>query len=258
MNPRPFVLGPAHRAPVIRRVDIQGYLRVHLQDLAHLVVAGRILALEAVLHPMWGQGKPPPASSWCLVGLGPHWGAGGPGVFPQVEGEEQVGPEFGGPVKVLGLLARETDDPRLGHRGNGAGRPARGTRVREHLRLLPCRRSSRRRRSRRLWGGHARNEQRAALLREGPAPLFVALTALAPPSDASQAIVPRDTADFRYHETLLHDPTYRARGLPVASGQVESVETVVLKQRLALAGIRWRAAALRAGCFRLPESLSQQ
>lgn len=88
--------------------------------------------------------------------------------------------------------------------------------------------------------------QRAALLHEGPAPLFAALAALAPPNDAAHAVVTRETAYFRYHATRLHYPTYRARGLPIGSGQVEGACKVVLKHRLAQAGMRWRQAGAQA------------
>ncbi len=84
-------------------------------------------------------------------------------------------------------------------------------------------------------------QKRAALLHAGPAPLF-ALAALAPPHDAAQAVVTRETAYFRYQETRLHYPTYRARGRPIGSGPVEGACKVVLKQRLAQAGMRWRQA----------------
>jgi hypothetical protein len=88
--------------------------------------------------------------------------------------------------------------------------------------------------------------QRAALQAEGPTPLFAAWAALPPLPAAAQTVVARETAYFTYHQTRLQYPAYRARGLPIGSGPVEGACKVVLQQRLAQAGMRWRQAGAQA------------
>ncbi len=98
-----------------------------------------------------------------------------------------------------------------------------------------------------LWGadpsaaGEWAAERARQLKQEGPAPLLAELTQLAlahpeaPGLDEQQAYLQKREAHMQY-------PEYRARGLPLGSGAVESGNKLVVEARLKGAGMHWARA----------------
>ena len=56
----------------------------------------------------------------------------------------------------------------------------------------------------------------------------------------------RERAYFRTNAARMAYPTFRARGLPIGSGAVESAARHVIQQRMKLPGVRWGDAGGRA------------
>jgi hypothetical protein len=81
--------------------------------------------------------------------------------------------------------------------------------------------------------------QRAALRHFGAAPVLAALAALPAPSPEAQALVKREQGYFRSNQARMDYPAFRARGLPIGSGAVESSAKYVVQLRMKRPGSRW-------------------
>ena len=98
------------------------------------------------------------------------------------------------------------------------------------------------------WAG----TQARALHDCGVAPVRAALTALRAPSPEAAKLLRRERAFFKTNAARMAYPDFRARGLPIGSGAVESAARHVIQLRMKRPGMRWsddggRAiAALRA------------
>ncbi len=93
-----------------------------------------------------------------------------------------------------------------------------------------------------VWAEDARHRLRHA----GGEVLPSRWDGLPPLPAATQEIVDKETAYFRYHADRLDYPRYRARGLPIRSGRVKSAGKNVLKQRESGSGMRWREVGAQA------------
>jgi hypothetical protein len=83
----------------------------------------------------------------------------------------------------------------------------------------------------------------AALYRlkhEGGAVLSEVWQRLPPLTAAAQAAMTKAHGYFTYHADRLDDPRYRAMGLPIGSGIIESACQAVLKQRECGSGMHWQ------------------
>ena len=81
--------------------------------------------------------------------------------------------------------------------------------------------------------------QRAALRGQGVAPVLAALQALPVPSPEAQALVRREQGYFQSNHARMAYPTFRAQGLPIGSGAVESSAKHVVQLRMKRPGSRW-------------------
>ncbi len=79
----------------------------------------------------------------------------------------------------------------------------------------------------------------ADLLDHGPAPFLAELRACAPPTAAADEVLRVERGDFARNAPRMQYPTYRARGLPIGSGAVESAAKHVVQARMKRAGMRW-------------------
>lgn len=84
------------------------------------------------------------------------------------------------------------------------------------------------------------------LWEQGPAPVQAALAAARAPTPEAQEVLRREQGYFRTNAARMDYPRYRAAGLPVGSGAVESAARHVVQQRLKRAGCRWSDAGGQA------------
>ena len=75
---------------------------------------------------------------------------------------------------------------------------------------------------------------------KGSAVLFEVWQSLPPLTAAAQAAVTKAQGYFTYHADRLDYPRYRAMGLPIGSGIIESACKAVLKQRECGSGMHWQ------------------
>lgn len=81
--------------------------------------------------------------------------------------------------------------------------------------------------------------QRATLLAEGGAPVIAALEALTSASPEGTALLRRERGYFRSHQARMAYPAFRAQGLPIGSGAVESTAKHLVQLRMKRPGARW-------------------
>lgn len=74
---------------------------------------------------------------------------------------------------------------------------------------------------------------------EGATALLARLRSLQPETDAARATVATERAYFQTNQARMRYPEFRAQGLPIGSGAVESSAKHVIQQRLKRAGCRW-------------------
>ena len=84
------------------------------------------------------------------------------------------------------------------------------------------------------------------LLEQGVAPLQQALAALQAPSPDVADLLRRERGYFRTNADRMAYPTFRARGLPIGSGAVESAARHVIQARMKQPGMRWSEPGARA------------
>jgi hypothetical protein len=87
---------------------------------------------------------------------------------------------------------------------------------------------------------------RTALLASGPDAVLAALRALPLTTDAQRAVVRRERGYFSANQHRMQYPAFRAAGLPIGSGAVESSAKHLAQQRLKRAGMRWSVAGADA------------
>jgi hypothetical protein len=73
----------------------------------------------------------------------------------------------------------------------------------------------------------------------GAAGLLERLRDLRPDTDAARATLVAERAYFQTNRARMRYPEFRAQGLPIGSGAVESSAKHVIQQRLKRAGCRW-------------------
>ena len=78
-----------------------------------------------------------------------------------------------------------------------------------------------------------------ALREHGVAPVQAALAAAQAPTPEAQDVLRRERGYFRTNADRMAYPTFRAAGLPIGSGAVESSARHLVQQRLKRAGARW-------------------
>ncbi len=97
-------------------------------------------------------------------------------------------------------------------------------------------------------------ETQVGVLREqGAGPVLSALGRLTPLTANGRDVVRREQSYFRTHQARMAYPTFRAQGLPIGSGAVESAAKHVVQLRMKRPGMRWSVAggqALLAVCAR--------
>lgn len=81
-----------------------------------------------------------------------------------------------------------------------------------------------------------------ALREQGVAPVQTALAAAQAPTAEAQEVLRRERGYFRTNADRMDYPAFRAAGLPIGSGAVESSAGHLVQQRLKLAGARWSEA----------------
>lgn len=81
--------------------------------------------------------------------------------------------------------------------------------------------------------------QRATLREHGAAPVLGALQALAAPSPEAKALVRREQGYFQSNQQRMAYPVFRAQGLPIGSGAVESTAKHLVQLRMKRPGCRW-------------------
>ena len=81
--------------------------------------------------------------------------------------------------------------------------------------------------------------QRAALSTHGPGPVLEALARLTPHSAEEVALLRREREYFRANQARMAYPDFRAQGLPIGSGAVESAAKHVVQLRMKRPGARW-------------------
>ena len=90
------------------------------------------------------------------------------------------------------------------------------------------------------------------LKHQGPEPLLRALRAARPRQAEARELLRKERAYFRTNAARMQYPTFRAQGLPIGSGAVESAASHLVQQRLKrTAAMRWSdsgGAALLALC----------
>lgn len=96
-------------------------------------------------------------------------------------------------------------------------------------------------------------EQRTRLREEGVVPVLAALRALEPTSPAAAETLRVERGYLTKNADRMAYPAFRAAGLPIGSGAVESAAKHVVQQRMKRAGMRWSDAggdAMLALCAR--------
>ena len=89
------------------------------------------------------------------------------------------------------------------------------------------------------------------LLEHGPEPWLTALRSAEPPDSAAAEVLRVELGYFTTNAARMAYPTFRARGLPIGSGAVESAAKHVVQIRMKRSGMRWSNAggeALLALC----------
>ncbi|MEK7215618.1 MAG: hypothetical protein AAB289_08500, partial [Chloroflexota bacterium] len=81
--------------------------------------------------------------------------------------------------------------------------------------------------------------QRAALLTQGADPVSAALEALTMASPEGTALLRRERGYFRSNRTRMAYPAFRAQGLPIGSGAVESTAKHLVQLPMKRPGARW-------------------
>ncbi|MGH7750147.1 MAG: hypothetical protein ACREQ5_36075, partial [Candidatus Dormibacteria bacterium] len=81
---------------------------------------------------------------------------------------------------------------------------------------------------------------RAALLKEGPNPLLVALRAWEPEGEAAAEVKRVQLAYFERQQGRMQYPEYLRRGFPIGSGAVEGACKHVVADRFDGGGMRWK------------------
>jgi hypothetical protein len=80
------------------------------------------------------------------------------------------------------------------------------------------------------------------LLEHGPAPWLAALRSVEPPDSAGAEVVRIEHGYFTTNAARMDYPAFRARGLPIGSGAVESAAKHVVQVRMKRSGMRWSDA----------------
>lgn len=88
------------------------------------------------------------------------------------------------------------------------------------------------------WASALVNE----LWEQGAAPAQEALATAQAPSPEAQEVLRRERGYFRTNAARMEYPSFRAAGLPIGSGAVESSARHLVQQRLKRAGARWSEA----------------
>jgi hypothetical protein len=103
-----------------------------------------------------------------------------------------------------------------------------------------------------LWGdGTAAakawvEQAKTRLWEQGPAALLADWRPLCPSTAEATEVLRRERGYFTTNVSRMHYPRYRAQGLPIGSGAVESAAKHVVQQRLKRAGMRWSFAGAQA------------
>jgi hypothetical protein len=84
------------------------------------------------------------------------------------------------------------------------------------------------------------------LLEHGPEPWLAALRLVEPPDAAAAEVVRMERGYFTTNAARMAYPTFRARGLPIGSGAVESAAKHVVQVRMKRSGMRWSDAGGQA------------
>jgi len=80
------------------------------------------------------------------------------------------------------------------------------------------------------------------LLEHGSEPWLAALRSAEPPDAAAAEVLRVERGYFTTHAVRMAYPTFRARGLPIGSGAVESAAKHVVQVRMKRSGMRWSDA----------------
>jgi len=88
--------------------------------------------------------------------------------------------------------------------------------------------------------------RRAELLTQGGDAILPQLGAPAELSDEARARLRTEQGYFRSNQARMQSPSFRAQGLPIGSGAVESSAKHLIQQRLKRAGMRWGDVGGRA------------
>jgi hypothetical protein len=84
------------------------------------------------------------------------------------------------------------------------------------------------------------------LLEHGPGPWLAALRSAEPPDSAAAEVLRVELGYFTTNAPRMDYPTFRARGLPIGSGAVESAAKHVVQVRMKRSGMRWSDAGGQA------------
>ena len=84
------------------------------------------------------------------------------------------------------------------------------------------------------------------LSHDGPAPVLTALASLTPPDSSAAESLRQERAYVRKNASRMEYPTYRAQGLPLGSGAVESSGKHLVQQRMKRPGARWSEPGAQA------------
>ena len=87
---------------------------------------------------------------------------------------------------------------------------------------------------------------RRALRRQGAAPVQAALRQACAPTREGAEILRRERGYFRTNAARMAYPDFKARGLPLGSGAIESSAKHVVQQRMKRSGARWSEAGAQA------------
>ena len=88
--------------------------------------------------------------------------------------------------------------------------------------------------------------QCGALRDAGPAPVRAALAMLRPPTPEAAAVLRRERGYFHTNAARMAYPQFRARGLPIGSGAIESAAKHVVQLRMKRPGARWSEGGAQA------------
>jgi hypothetical protein len=84
------------------------------------------------------------------------------------------------------------------------------------------------------------------LLEHGPEPWLTALRSAEPPDAAAQEVLRVEQGYFTRNAARMDYPSFRAHGLPIGSGAVESAAKHVVQVRMKRSGMRWSDSGGRA------------